>query len=231
MYQQTVLVVEDELTTSKLVHFTLQNHHFNVFLAPDGAHAMDYLKNNKIDVILLDLNLPDTTGFDFIKQIKSHEKYKSIPIIVLTSSTDKLDVVLALEMGADDYITKPFHKRELIARIHVALRKLNSTLSINYSNLTFGKLRIDVESRTVFKSNKKIDLTFKEFELLILFATNPGKVFSRDEILTALWGYNYITETRTVDMHVSSLRKKIENPDENDFFIETVRGVGYRFRK
>lgn len=231
MNKKNVLVVEDEITTLKLINYTLQSHNFNVFLAENSSSAMCCLENNRIDIILLDLNLPDISGFEFIKKIKSNPKYNFIPIIILTISSDKLDVVLSLEMGADDYITKPFHKRELIARINVSLRKSNASNYSSNSRLIFGDLVIDLENRSVFKSNDEIILTFKEFELLILFARNAGKVFSRNEILTDIWGYDYITETRTVDMHISSLRKKIENSHENNCFIETIRGVGYRFRK
>ncbi|WP_425448116.1 response regulator transcription factor [Dethiothermospora halolimnae] len=225
---KNILLVEDDLTTLKLVQFTLEKHDFFVFTAEDGNTALEYLNNNKIHCVILDLYLPDTNGFEIIKRIRAHSLYKNLPIIMLTSNDDKTDTVIALELGADDYITKPFNKKELIARLHVALRRNNKSLDKWDSKIILHDLEIDLDSRSVCKNNSLIDLTYGEFEILTTLASRPGKVFSRDNLLTKLWGESYIAESRVIDMHISSLRKKLGNDCK---YIETVRGVGYRFKK
>jgi two-component system, OmpR family, alkaline phosphatase synthesis response regulator PhoP len=229
--KNNILIIEDDIKNSKLLKHTLENNNFLFHFVDNGKKSLEYLNKQEIDIILLDLNLPDTSGFELLRRIKNSSTYQHIPIIIITSNKDKLDTVLALEIGADDYIIKPFHQRELIARINVVLRryKLNSK---NPSNtLSFGDLKIDIDTRKVSLFNKNIDLTFKEFEILILLSSTPGKVFSRDEIINTIWGYEYITVTRAVDMHIASLRKKICDTKQNNLYIETIRGVGYRFRK
>jgi len=229
--KKNVLVVEDDIKSSKLLKDVLENNKFIFHYVNNGKNAMEYLIKEKIDIILLDLNLPDTTGFELMKKIKNNSSYKHIPIIIITSNTDKLDIVLALEIGADDYIKKPFHNRELIARINAVLRRYKLNIVNPYNVLNFGDLKIDMDTRKVTLFDKNINLTFKEFEILSLLCRNSGKVFSRDEIINTIWGYEYITVTRSVDMHIASLRKKILDSNKSNSYIETVRGIGYRFRK
>jgi two-component system, OmpR family, alkaline phosphatase synthesis response regulator PhoP len=235
--KNNILVVEDDLTNSKLLKDILENDNFLFHHVNSGAKSLEYfkkqaiIKNQEIDLILLDLNLPDTTGFEILKRIRSCPLCKHIPIIILTSNTDKLDTVLALEIGADDYITKPFYNRELIARINAVLRRYRLNPNTNNNIIDCGNLKIYSDTRNVTLFDKDIDLTFKEFEILSLFCNNPGKVFSRDELINTIWGYDYILNTRAVDMHIASLRKKIYDTKQNNSYIETIRGVGYRFRK
>lgn len=229
--KNNILLIEDDIITSKLLKQTLEDNSFLFHSVDNGKKALAYLNEQEIDIILMGLSLPDIPGFELLRMIKNNSSYQHIPIIIITSNTDKLDTILALEIGADDYIIKPFHQRELIARINVILRryKLNSKNPIN--TLIFGNLKIDIDTRKVNLFNKNIDLTFKEFEILSLLSSTPGKVFSRDEIINTIWGYEYITTTRAVDMHIASLRKKICDTKQENSYIETVRGVGYRFRK
>ena len=229
--KNNILVIGDDIITSTTLKHTLENNNFLFHYENTGKKGLEYLNRKEVDIILLDLILPDTTGFEFLKLIRNNSIYKHIPIIILTSNTDKLDAVLALEIGADDYIIKPFYQRELIARINAVLRRYKFKSSENNNNLIFGNLKIDINTRKVSVSEKDLDLTFKEFEILSLLCSNPGKVFSRDEIINTIWGYEYITATRAVDMHIASLRKKICDVKSNNAYIETVRGVGYRFRK
>lgn len=226
-----ILVVEDDITTLNLVKHILEKNQYHPISTQYGSEALDYISSKKIHGAILDLSLPDTNGLDILKEIRKHPTLNDIPIIILTSNDDKVDTIVALEMGADDYITKPFHKRELIARLNVGIRRYSSNHNLQQSKLKIGRIEIDFENREVKISDKKVSLTFAEFELLALLSSNPGRVFSRDEILTKLWGDSYIVETRIVDMHISSLRKKLDDNKTNNQLIETVRGVGYRLRK
>lgn len=173
--------------------------------------------------------LPEIDGFEVCKKIKRDDELANIPIIMLTAKGEEFDKILGLELGADDYITKPFSVRELIARIKAVLRRNNKEEKqqniINIDNLT-----IDLERHEVLKEGKKVELTLKEFELLKLLVMNKGKVMTRDFLLDRIWGYEYYGETRTVDVHVRHLRQKIEEDDKNPKYIETVRGIGYKFK-
>ncbi|ABR47231.1 two component transcriptional regulator, winged helix family [Alkaliphilus metalliredigens QYMF] len=230
MQNKSILVVEDDPTTQRLIRHTLEQHQFQVLSAEDGAMTLDLLSNHKdIDAIILDLFLPDCNGLELLKTVRSHSIHSDIPVVILTSNDDKLDLVIALEMGADDYITKPFHKRELIARINVCLRRAQNTIRSHNTSRSISGITLDITTREVKKDDGLISLTFAEFELLLLFVTHPGKVFSRDDLLTKLWGESFVSETRVIDMHISSLRKKLDDSDNQ--LIETIRGVGYRLRK
>ena len=235
--KHNILVIEDDLTNSRLLKDILENDNFLFHHVNSGAKSLEYfkkqviLKKQEIDLILLDLNLPDTTGFEVLKRIRSCSSCGHLPIIILTSNTDKLDTVLALEIGADDYIIKPFYNRELIARINTVLRRYKLNPKNDKNIIDCGSLKIHIDTRNVTLFDKDIDLTFKEFEILSLFCSNPGKVFSRDELINTIWGYEYALNTRAVDMHIASLRKKISEPKQSNSYIETIRGVGYRFRK
>jgi two-component system alkaline phosphatase synthesis response regulator PhoP len=233
MDKEKVLIVEDEVITLKLLNHTLMNHGFQTLKAEDGKTAIEHLDAHKICAAILDLNLPDYNGMDILREIRRHPTHQSIPIIILTNNTDKIEAIVALEMGADDYITKPFHQRELIARLNVGLRRaksFNEKLEV-IKEIQFGDVVLNLENRQVLKGGLSVSLTFKEFEVLALLVRNPGKVFSRDKLLTDLWGEQYIAETRTIDMHISSIRNKLGDNNKDYHYIETIRGVGYRFRK
>lgn len=225
-----ILIVEDDKTTLRLIQHILEKNQYIVLPAQYGSDAFEYIANKKIHGAILDLYLPDIDGIDILKKIRQHPILNNIPVLILTSNNDKLDTVLALEMGADDYITKPFNQRELVARLKASLRRSQQNSVAIDSKILIGDIKIDLENRTVKNEDTEIDLTFAEFELLSLLASNPGKVFTRDILLNKLWGESYTVETRIVDMHISSLRKKLKSCKHKSL-IETVRGVGYRFIK
>lgn len=231
MRLKNVLVVDDDDSTLKLITYALQDNGFNIIKVMDGNTAVEYISKNIIEAAILDLSLPDMSGMDILRAIRASQFNRHVPVIILTSTDDKFDTVLALELGADDYILKPFHKRELIARLNLRLKRMNPNNSSSICKICFGNLCIDTENREVTKDNSIIQLTFKEFELLHLLASNPGKVFSRDNLMSQLWSDSYFAETRAIDMHISSLRKKLNDTSTKNNYIETVRGVGYRFRK
>jgi len=228
---KNILVVDDDPITLKILCATMEKHGFAVIRATNGDDALMHLKNHRIHAVILDLNLPDISGSDILKYIRNHPVLNSIATIIVTENDDKLEAILSLEMGADDYITKPFHQRELVARLNAVLRRTRqATVSLN-SNLVFADLTIDLRERIVKKQNKVIELSFKEFEILALLAANPGEVLSRESIMDSIGGLGYNPETRTIDMHISSIRKKLEDTEGARRYIDTVSGVGYRFRK
>ncbi|TCK92783.1 two-component system alkaline phosphatase synthesis response regulator PhoP [Natranaerovirga hydrolytica] len=225
-----ILIVEDEKVTLKLITQVLQKYGFNIITAMDESSTIEMLNKEVIKGIILDLNLPDTNGLDLLQIIRNHHYHKEVPIIILTSNDDKIDEVVALEMGADDYITKPFYHRELVARLKACIRRAKPTINKKENLVQVDNLEIDLDTRQVKIEKEIIPLTFKEFEVLAFLSMNPGKVFSRDQLLTTIWGDQYITETRTIDIHISSLRSKLGKRNNDKQYIETVRGVGYRFR-
>ncbi|UWG96111.1 response regulator transcription factor [Dehalobacter sp. DCM] len=229
--RKSILIIEDDSVTLNLIGYVLESYFFSVVKARSGEEADFCLTDPKISAVILDLNLPDINGFELLKQIRKHPVHHDTPIFILTCNNDKLDTVLALEMGADDYITKPFDKHELIARINACLRRVRPSAEASCSQLVFGTLEINPEMREVRKEGKIVDLTMKEYEILLFLAANAGIVFSRDDLLTKIWSDLYVTESRTIDMHISAIRKKIGDNEQNGHYIETVRGVGYRFRR
>ncbi|MGE5631981.1 MAG: response regulator transcription factor [Caulobacteraceae bacterium] len=228
---RNVLIIEDDPITLKILCATIEKHGFSVIKAENGNEALLHLKKHEIHAIILDLNLPDINGLEILKHVRNHPVLDSIAVIIVTENDDKLDAILGLEMGADDYITKPFHQRELIARLNTVLRRTLQMPSSMRSNLIYGDLNIDVKKRVVKKQNEIIDLSFKEFETLALLASNPGEALPRETILNAIGGLDYSPETRTIDMHISSIRKKLGDTGNIKKYIDTVSGVGYRFRK
>ena len=226
-----VLVVEDDPITLKILCTTIEKHGFSSIKATNGSDALLHLKNHNIHAVILDLNLPDMNGIEILKHIRIHPVLNSIAIIIVTENDDKLEAILGLEIGADDYIIKPFHQRELIARLNAVMRRTQSLYSNPNSSLLFGDLLIDMKKRTVKKNDKLVDLSFKEFEILCLLASNAGVALSREAIMNAIGGTDYSPETRTVDMHIASIRKKINDTAKDKKYIDTVSGIGYRFRK
>lgn len=228
--RKNILIVEDDMTTLKILEFLLMENSFTPYTSSSWSEAEAQLNNSKLFAAIVDLNLPDIDGFDLIKRIRAHPIHSNIPIIVLTSNTDKIYAVLALELGADDYVVKPFDKKELISRIKANIRRTYEYSNIEKpAQILLGDISIDIENRIVKKKNTEISLTFGEFEILKILLLNCGKVFSREELLDKLWGASYTPETRVIDIHISSLRKKLD--DNKNTLIETVRGVGYRLRK
>ncbi|MBZ4663835.1 MAG: response regulator transcription factor [Caloramator sp.] len=229
MASEKILIIDDELHIVELIKYNLEMNGYNVYYALNGTEGINIAYEKKPDLILLDIMLPEIDGFEVCKKIKRDDELSNIPIIMLTAKGEEFDKILGLELGADDYITKPFSVRELVARIKVVLRR-NTKDEKQQNVITIGSLTIDLERHEVIKDGKKIELTLKEFELLKLLVLNKGKVMTRDFLLDRIWGYEYYGETRTVDVHIRHLRQKIEDDDKNPRYIETVRGIGYKFK-
>ncbi|OON97260.1 MAG: DNA-binding response regulator [Epulopiscium sp. Nele67-Bin005] len=230
MRKKSVLAIDDEQHILELLKYNLEANGYEVHTATSVYIGLEILKSVKIDVVLLDMMLPDVDGLSALKDIKSSE-YKDIPVIMVTAKTDEIDKIIGLELGADDYICKPFSVRELIARVKVVSRRYKGDNGEETKNeLTCKNLKMDLLSHRVTFEGDKIDLTLKEFELLRLLMENRGRAFTREALLDRVWGYDYTGETRTVDVHIRYLRGKME-PYNIDTWIETVRGVGYRFIK
>ena len=228
MATEKILVVDDEEHILELISFNLTNNGYKVIKASNGIDAVKLAIEEKPKLILLDLMIPGKDGYDVCREVRGNSEIRNTPIIMLTAKSEELDKILGLELGADDYITKPFSVRELIARVKAVLRRF-SVVEPESSVLVFGNLKADFEKREIHVKDKKLDLTLKEFELLEILIRNKGKILTRDTLLDKIWGYEYIGETRTVDVHIRYLRKKVEEDDKNPKLIETIRGVGYRF--
>ena len=219
-----VLVVDDEKLIVKGIRFSLEQDGMDVDCAYDGEEALEMAKEKKYDIILLDLMLPKMDGFEVCQQIR---EFSNVPIVMLTAKGEDMDKILGLEYGADDYITKPFNILEVKARIKAIMRRAGSNQE---EKDKAGDLKMDCESRRVFISGKEINLTAKEFDVLELLVFNPNKVYSRENLLNIVWGYEYPGDVRTVDVHIRRLREKIEaNPSEPKY-VHTKWGVGYYFQ-
>ncbi len=225
-----VLVVDDEKLIVKGIRFSLEQDGMEVDCAYDGEEALEAAKKKEYDVVLLDVMLPKFNGFEVCQQIR---EFSMMPIIMLTAKGDDMDKILGLEYGADDYITKPFNILEVKARIKAIIRR-NSKVSSNSNQaaklITFGDMKIDCENRRVHIAGKEVNLTAKEFDLLELLVFNPNKVYSRENLLNIVWGYDYPGDVRTVDVHIRRLREKIETNPSEPKYIHTKWGVGYFFQ-
>lgn len=220
---ELILIVDDEVSIRELIRFNLEKEGFETITAEDGAEALEVFKTKQPDLVLLDIMLPTMDGWEVCKAIR---KESNTPIIMLTAKGDENERVSGLEMGADDYVTKPFSPKELIARIRAVLRRANpeeETTQVRLKDLV-----IDVDRHEVTVAGRPVSLTPKEFELLLLLVRNRGKVLSRDMLLETVWGYDYGGETRTVDVHVRRLRQKLDDDPSNPKYIHTVHGVGYK---
>lgn len=227
-----ILVVDDEASIVKLVKFNLEKEGFMVDSASDGEMAIQKLKEQLPDLLLLDLMLPKLDGLEVCRRLRQEKIH--VPILMLTAKSDEFDKVLGLELGADDYMTKPFSPRELTARVKAILRRVEAIRGSEREEsekktLIVGDLVIDPDGYEVTRGEKELDLTPKEFELLIYMANHRGKVLSRDQLLNAVWNYDYVGDSRIVDVHVSHLREKIEIDSRSPVYIKTVRGIGYKF--
>lgn len=223
---EKILAVDDEENIRELLKYNLEKEGFQVILASRGDQVFDILEKDDIDLIILDLMLPGIDGLSLCKEIKSDDKFNRLPIIMLTARTEEIDRVVGLEMGADDYVSKPFSMRELIARVKAVLRRTREFQGSAQEAeiISSGKLSINLTSHQAIFDDKVIELTPKEYELIKLLLQNPERVFTRDNLLNKIWGYDYYGDTRTVDVHIRRIRKKI-SPE----IIKTIRGVGYKF--
>ena len=229
MPKEKILVVDDEEDILELVRHNLAREGFEIRCADTGEKALRTLKTDPVDLIVLDLMLPGINGFDVAKQIKDDPRIQHIPIVMLTAKGSETDVVTGLELGAEDYITKPFSPRILLARIQTVLRRRATDGSEDEGGrIDRGKLSIDVRKHELLVEGRKIDLTYTEFEVLTLLASRPGWAFSRSQIVDKVRGYNYSVTDRSVDVQIVGLRRKLGSCGH---YIETVRGVGYRFRE
>jgi two-component system alkaline phosphatase synthesis response regulator PhoP len=222
-----ILIVEDEAVIRKAIRMACEKEGYEVVEAENGTEGLHLSESSRPDLILLDLMLPDLSGFDVCREVRKNGS--GVPIIILSAKTEEIDIVVGLEIGADDYITKPFRARELLARIAAHLRRVRQDEHGSDGRLEFKDLNINLNERRVFKKGDEVELTHTEFDLLAFLASNSGKVLSREKILNHVWGYEYPIETRVIDVHVRNLRRKIENDPGRPFFILAVPGIGYRF--
>ena len=223
-----ILIIDDEIHIVELIRFNLETSGYEVDIAYDGLDGYLKIKENAPQLVLLDWMLPNISGIDMLKKIRNDKSLSDIPVIMLTAKNMESDKIEGLELGADDYITKPFSIKELLARVSSVLRRYNINKENVENILTVGSLNVNLLKHDVFKGNEKIDLTLKEFELLKLLLESKGKVLSRNYLLDKIWGYDYYGETRTVDVHIRYLRKKIEGDNSSEKYIQTIRGVGYK---
>ncbi|NLU10462.1 MAG: response regulator transcription factor [Tepidanaerobacter acetatoxydans] len=227
---KAILVVDDEKNIRELVRFNLESRGYKVKEAMDGKEALNIARTDELLLIILDLMLPKIDGLEVCRILKSDPSTKKIPIIMLTALGDEIDKIVGLELGADDYITKPFSPREMVARVRAVIRRVEDMKEPEHSVNKFDDLIINEQKHEVLLSGSRLELTLKEYELLKVFAANPFNVFSREHLLEKVWGYDFMGDTRTVDVHVCNLRRKLEEADnKTGYYIETVRGVGYRF--
>lgn len=224
-----ILVVDDEKLIVKGVRFSLEQDGYEVTCAYDGEEALEIAKSQQFDMILLDVMLPKLTGFEVCQQIR---EFSNVPIIMLTAKGEDMDKILGLEYGADDYITKPFNILEVKARMKAIIRRTTKSekKAEPKNRITCGDMVIERENRRVFIAEKEINLTAKEFDVLELLAMNPNQVYSRDKLLTLVWGEDYPGDARTVDVHIRRLREKIETNSSEPKYVHTKWGVGYFFK-
>lgn len=223
-----VLVVDDEKLIVKGLRFSLEQDDMEVDCAYDGEEALEYARAGEYDIVLLDVMLPKLDGFQVCQQIR---EFSNMPIIMLTAKGDDMDKILGLEYGADDYITKPFNILEIKARMKAIMRRVGGAEKEKKGKVVeAADLKLDLDGRRLFISGREINLTAKEFDLLELMALNPGKVYSRENLLNTVWGYEYPGDVRTVDVHIRRLREKIESNPSEPKYVHTKWGVGYYFQ-
>ncbi|MGI6566332.1 MAG: response regulator transcription factor [Firmicutes bacterium] len=222
---EKILVVDDEQSIVELIKFNLEREDWHVVTAYDGDEALDVFRREKPDLVLLDIMLPIKDGWQVCRELR---ETSSVPIIMLTAKGDEPDKIKGLEIGADDYVTKPFSPKELIARVRAALRRASQAAPPSQHVVTLQGLRIDIDRHQVTLDGEPLTLTPKEFDLLLLLVQNKGKVLTRDMLLETVWGYDYGGETRTVDVHIRRLRQKMNEDPSSPRYIHTVHGVGYK---
>jgi two-component system, OmpR family, response regulator RegX3 len=221
-----VLVVEDEESFSDALSYMLRKEGFEVAVAPTGTDALDEFDRSGADLVLLDLMLPGVPGTEVCRQLRSRS---SVPVIMLTAKESEVDKVVGLELGADDYVTKPFSSRELVARIRAVLRRGTDAVEVAPAILEAGPVRMDVDRHVVSVAGERVRLPLKEFELLEFLLRNAGRVLTRGQLIDRIWGADYVGDTKTLDVHVKRLRAKIEPDPAQPTYLLTVRGLGYKF--
>ena len=227
---QKILVVEDEPDIRKLVQYNLTQERFNVLEAEDGEQALKLLERERPNLVILDLMLPGLSGMELCKLLRQRSETAKLPILMLTAKAGEADRIVGLEMGADDYLAKPFSPREMVARVRAILRRSESKPATEAAPAyEKGSLKIDFSTYEVFVRGKPVKLTLKEFELLRFLVQNPSRVLNRDQLLDRVWGGETFVTPRTVDVHIRRLRKAVEKDDRKPKWILTVRGVGYKF--
>ena len=230
--RQRVLVVEDEEDIGELIRFNLESEGFAVTTVADGERALQVVQRDPPALVILDLMLPGMPGVEVCRRLRAAEATARLPILMVTAKSSEADRVVGLEMGADDYVVKPFSVRELVARVRAVLRRAQGG-GTDHAPRAYhkGRLRLDFDTYEVFLDDEKIDLSLREFELLRFFVNSPNRVYDRLQLLDLVWGHDTHVEPRTVDVHVRRLRKRIERDDANPELIVTVRGVGYKFNE
>ncbi|WP_308796989.1 response regulator transcription factor [Agromyces silvae] len=221
-----ILLVEDETALSEPLAFLLEREGYEIEVAADGRDAVAAFDRDGADLVLLDLMLPGIPGTEVCREIRTRS---SVPIIMLTAKDSEVDIVVGLELGADDYITKPYSTRELLARIRAVLRRRVEALEYDEAVLEGGRVRMDVDRHTVEVDGSAVQMPLKEFELLELLMRNPGRVLTRGQLIDRVWGSDYFGDTKTLDVHIKRIRSKIERTPSDPVQLVTVRGLGYRF--
>jgi DNA-binding response OmpR family regulator len=221
-----VLVVDDEPTLVATLRYNLEREGYQVVTAADGDSGVSLARSDRPDLVILDLMLPMIDGFEVCRLLR---REMAVPILMLTAKADEVDKVVGLELGADDYVTKPFSMRELLARVRALLRRAETAPAVDSDLLTVGDLQVDLRRREASRAGRALALKPKEYELLLFFLRNRGRAFTRDQLLNQIWGYDFAGDTRTVDVHVRWLRQKIEEEPAKPTRLITIRGVGYRF--
>jgi DNA-binding response OmpR family regulator len=223
-----VLVVEPDSSTRRDIKVACEQDGYQVVEADAGSEALRQVESTHPSVVLLEVTLPDAAGFDVCRELRKLDP--GVPVIMMSTRSDEIDAVVALEIGADDYVIKPLRLRELVARMAAHLRRARlENAEAMRSRLEFRDLVIDVNERRTYKNGKEVELTHTEFDLLTFLASNAGKVLSREKILNSIWGYEYPIETRVIDVHIRNLRRKIETQPSRPYYILAVPGIGYRF--
>ena len=222
-----ILIVEDEPDVARLLRYNLEREGFRISAVADGSLTLAEMRRDPADLVILDLMLPGMDGLEICRQLRRHEKYSTIPILILTARSDEADRVVGLELGADDYVTKPFSMRELIARVRALLRRQEPVPQKN--SLLHGEIHIDPSAHAVSVSGRHVELSALEFRLLHYLAAHPGMVFSRDHLLDRVWGNDRTVTPRSVDVYIRRVREKIEPKPQDPMYVQTVHGVGYRF--
>jgi DNA-binding response OmpR family regulator len=223
---KTILVVDDEPTLVATLRYNLEREGYQVLTAADGEASLSVARANRPDLIILDLMLPIIDGLEVCRQIR---REMTVPILMLTAKADEVDKIVGLELGADDYVTKPFSMRELLARVRALLRRAETAPAMETNIVTAGDLQVDLRRREASKGGQPLPLKPKEYELLVFLLRSRGRAFTREQLLDQIWGYDFVGDTRTVDVHVRWLRQKIEDEPGKPTRLITVRGVGYRF--
>lgn len=230
MSKKNILIIEDHIDLANILSLNLSDLDFDVKHADDGLKGLNYLENESFDLVVLDLMLPGMDGLEICRRIRNQNNYT--PVLMLTSKSSEIDRVLGLEIGADDYVTKPFSVREVMARIKALFRRVEAfspSSEHDKNNITFGNLEVDIDTHKVSIDGRSIDLTAREFELLHHFVRRPGRVYSRAQLLDMVWGYGHEGYEHTVNSHINRLRAKIENDPAHPEYIITIWGVGYKF--